>query len=227
MTPTAFRKLSAVIFQRVSILRMLWSLLKHCSTRFRIKYRKRPTMMHLQSQRIGTTGRIRTYKDRLEPLSSYCTAEGRHDARHAKAMLDPAANKTGMNDADGLTHPAEAGFLREVRVKGFDSMPTRTHVAAHSRLIRIAIEPSNQIRGVMNTIGFIVPPDKGSKFKKHVRFLLLEQGGFASIVPPLLEAWSGEGDGRAHGYVPAAVRKCSIARSQEVADMYTACVSTC
>ena len=43
---------------------------------------------------------------------------------HAKAALDMAANKTDANDADGLTHLAEVGFYREVRVKGFDSMLT-------------------------------------------------------------------------------------------------------
>jgi transposase len=48
------------------------------------------------------------------------------DARHAKAALDMAANKTDANDADGLAHLAEVGFFREVRVKGFDSMLTRT-----------------------------------------------------------------------------------------------------
>src|ERR1700682_4147721 len=33
------------------------------------------------------------------------------DARRAKAALDMAANKTNMNDADGLAHLAEAGFF--------------------------------------------------------------------------------------------------------------------
>jgi transposase len=37
------------------------------------------------------------------------------DARHAKAALDMAANKTDANDADGLAHLAEVGFYREVR----------------------------------------------------------------------------------------------------------------
>lgn len=40
------------------------------------------------------------------------------DARHAKAALDMAANKTDANDADGLAQLAEVGFYREVRVKG-------------------------------------------------------------------------------------------------------------
>jgi transposase len=37
------------------------------------------------------------------------------DARHAKAALNMAANKTDANDADGLAHLAEVGFYREVR----------------------------------------------------------------------------------------------------------------
>lgn len=57
------------------------------------------------------------------------------DARHAKAALDMATNKTDANDADGLAHLAEVGFFREVRVKGFDSMLARTLVAARTRLV--------------------------------------------------------------------------------------------
>ena len=54
------------------------------------------------------------------------------DARHAKAALDMAANKTDANDADGLAQLAEVGFFREVRVKGFDSMrPAR--LSRHAR----------------------------------------------------------------------------------------------
>lgn len=52
------------------------------------------------------------------------------EARHAKAALDMAANKTDAHDADGLAHIAEVGFYREVRVKGFESMLMRTLVAA-------------------------------------------------------------------------------------------------
>ena len=63
------------------------------------------------------------------------------DARHAKAALDMATNKT---DANGLAHLAEVGLYKEVRVKSFDSMLTRTLVAARTRLVRIwhrAVEP--------------------------------------------------------------------------------------
>jgi transposase len=113
------------------------------------------------------------------------------DARHAKAALDMAANKTDANDTDGLAHLAEVGFFREVRVKGFDSMLARTLVAARTRMVRIATELSNQIRGLMKTFGLLVPAGKGSKFEEHVRNLLVGQLGLAAIVLPILEAWRG------------------------------------
>ena len=111
------------------------------------------------------------------------------DARHAKAALDMAANKTDANDADGLAHLAKVGFYREVRVKGFDSMLTRTLVSARTRLVRITTELSNQIRGLMKTFGLVVPAGKGSKFDEHVRALLVDQKDLAAIVLPVLEAW--------------------------------------
>ena len=111
------------------------------------------------------------------------------DARHAKAALDMAANKTDANDADGLAHLAEVGFYREVRVKGFDSMLTRTLVSARTRLVRITTELSNQIRGLMKTFGLVVPAGKGSKFDEHVRALLDDQKDLSAIVLPVLEAW--------------------------------------
>lgn len=113
------------------------------------------------------------------------------DARHAKAALDMAANKTDANDADGLAHLAEVGFYREVRVKGFDSMLTRTLVAARTRLVRIKTELSNQIRGMMKTFGLVVPAGKGSKFEEHVRSLLADHTDLASILLPLLDVWGG------------------------------------
>lgn len=112
------------------------------------------------------------------------------DARHAKAALDMAASKTDANDADGLAHLAEVGFFREVRVKGFDSMLTRTLVAVRTRLVRIAVELSNQIRGIMKTFGLIVRAGKGSRFENSVRELLSDQDELAAVVIPILETWS-------------------------------------
>ena len=111
------------------------------------------------------------------------------DARHAKAALDMAPNKTDANDADGLAHLAEVGFYREVRVKGYDSMLVRTLVAARTRLVRITTELSNQIRGLMKTFGLIVPPSKGGKFEDNVQRLLAGQEELARIILPVLEAW--------------------------------------
>jgi transposase len=111
------------------------------------------------------------------------------DARHAKAALDMAPNKTDANDADGLAHLAEIGFFREVRVKGFDSMLTRTLVAGRTRLVRIGTELSNQIRGLMKTFGLVVPAGKGSTFEKNVRRLLVDQPALSAILLPMQEAW--------------------------------------
>ncbi len=102
-----------------------------------------------------------------------------------------ATNKTDANDADGLAHLAEVGFFREVRVKGFDSMLARTLVAARTRLVHMATELSNQIRGIMKTFGLVVPAGEGSVFEKNVRNLLSGHDGLAHILLPLLDAWTG------------------------------------
>jgi transposase len=111
------------------------------------------------------------------------------DARHAKAALDMPANKTDANDADGLAHLAEVGFYKEVQVKSFDSMLTRTLVAARTRLVRIGTELSNQIRGLMKTFSLVVPAAMGSKFEHHVHALLSDNKDLGQIIRPLLEAW--------------------------------------
>jgi len=111
------------------------------------------------------------------------------DARHAKAALDMAPNKTDANDADGLAHLAEVGFYRVVRVKGFDSMLTRTLIAARGQLRKTIVQMSNQVRGLMKTFGLIVPKGAGSVFENHVRRLLAGEAALARIMLPLLEAW--------------------------------------
>jgi transposase len=111
------------------------------------------------------------------------------DARHAKAVLDMAANKTDANDADGLAQLAEVGFYREVRVKGFDSMLIRTLVGTRNQLIKAATRFSNNIRGVMKTFGLVVPKGRGGVFEGHVRRLLETNAALAQIILPLLDAW--------------------------------------
>ena len=101
------------------------------------------------------------------------------DARHAKAALDMAPNKTDANDADGLAHLAEVGFYREVRVKQYDSMLTRTLVGARGQLIKIVTELSNQIRGLMKTFGLVVPKGAGRVFEANVRHLLAGNNGWS------------------------------------------------
>lgn len=119
-----------------------------------------------------------------EGLAAICI-----DARHAKAALDMAPNKTDANDADGLAHLAEVAFYREVRVKGYDSMLTRTLVVARTKLVKMTTELSNQIRGLMKTFGLVVPKGGGLVFETNVRNLLDSNVGLERIILPLLEAW--------------------------------------
>jgi len=111
------------------------------------------------------------------------------DARHAKAALDMAANKTDANDADGLAHLAEVGFYREVRVKGFDSMLMRTLISARRQLMKMRVQMSNQIRGLLKTFGLVVPKGAGSVFERNVVSLLEGEDNLARIILPLLKAW--------------------------------------
>ena len=111
------------------------------------------------------------------------------DARHAKAALDMAANKTDANDADGLAHLAEVGFYREVRVKGFDSMLMRTLITARRQLMKMRVQMSNQTRGLMKTFGLVVPKGAGSVFEGNVLTLLEGEDNLARIILPMLQAW--------------------------------------
>lgn len=111
------------------------------------------------------------------------------DARQAKKGLDMARNKTDANDADGLAHLAEAAFYKAVRVKGYDSMLVRTLVAARTLLLKMQIQLSNQIRGLMKTFGLIVPKGSGRVFERHVRELLASSPALEQITLPILEAW--------------------------------------
>jgi transposase len=74
-------------------------------------------------------------------------------------------------------------------VKGFDSMLTRTLIAARAKLVRITVELSNQIRGLMKTFGLVVPRSAGGKFEDHVRRLLAGHDELGRIILPMLDAW--------------------------------------
>lgn len=111
------------------------------------------------------------------------------DARQAKKGLDMARNKTDANDADGLAHLAEAAFYREIRVKGYDSMLARTLVTARTLLLKMQLQLSNQIRGLMKTFGLIVPKGAGRVFDGHVCELITSHSALEKIILPLLAAW--------------------------------------
>ena len=108
---------------------------------------------------VFETGQLATWFHldlRADGLPAVCI-----DARHAKAALDTAPNKTDANDADGLPLLAEAGFFPEVRVKSWEAMRLRALIGGRAQLFGISTELSNQIRGVTKTFGFVVPKGGG------------------------------------------------------------------
>lgn len=100
-----------------------------------------------------------------------------------------APNKTDVNDADGLTPLTEVGFYREVRVKSLHVMLVRTLVAARHQMLKVTVQMSNQIRGVMKTIGLVVPKSAGSALEGHIRTLLATNAELEQIILPLFDAW--------------------------------------
>lgn len=74
-------------------------------------------------------------------------------------------------------------------MKGFGSMLARSLVAARTKLVRITVELSNQLRGLMKTFGLIVPSGKGRNFEANVRRLLIDQIELSNILLPMLDAW--------------------------------------
>src|SRR4051812_775767 len=71
------------------------------------------------------------------------------DARHAKAALALQLNKTDRNDARGLAQIVRTGWYREVAVKGVDSQLIRAMLTSRVQLVRMRVDLTNQIRGVL------------------------------------------------------------------------------
>ena len=64
-------------------------------------------------------------------------------------------------------------------------------LAARTRLVRVTVELSNQIRGLMKTFGLVVLSGQGSTFEKNVRNLLTEADELAEHHSAFANAWRG------------------------------------
>jgi len=56
--------------------------------------------------------------------------------------------------------------------------------------MKMRVQMSNQIRGLLKTFGLVVPKGTGSVFDRNVVSLLDGEEGLARIILPLLKAWS-------------------------------------
>ena len=112
------------------------------------------------------------------------------DARHAKAALRIQLNKTDRNDAEGLAQIMRTGWFRAVHVKSFDAHRTRALLGARLQLVGMVTRLSNHIRGVLKTFGMLPGSARGRSFAERVEALVAERPDVASIVCPMLVAWS-------------------------------------
>ncbi len=62
-------------------------------------------------------------------------------------------------------------------------------VTARTQLLKMQLQLSNQIRGLMKTFGLIVPKGLGRVFDGHVCDLAGSHPGLALIILPLLAVW--------------------------------------
>jgi transposase len=61
-------------------------------------------------------------------------------------------------------------------------MLVRTLVAAHHQMLKVTVQMSNQIRGVIKTFGLVVPKSAGSALEGHIRTLLATNAELEQII---------------------------------------------
>ena len=67
-------------------------------------------------------------------------------------------------------------------------MLVSTLVAARSQLLKMIIQLSNQVRGLMKTFGVVVTKAARRVFEGHVRSLLASNAGLKQTILPLFDA---------------------------------------
>jgi transposase len=55
--------------------------------------------------------------------------------------------------------------------------------------MKMRVQMSNQIRGLMKTFGLVIPKGSGSVFERNAVTLLEGEDNLSRIILPLLEAW--------------------------------------
>ena len=90
------------------------------------------------------------------------------DARHAKAVLAMQINKSDRNDALGLAQIVRTGWYREVKVKALDNHKVRTAIGARVQLVRMRVDITNQIRGLLKLRGIILPVGRKIDLEQYI-----------------------------------------------------------
>jgi transposase len=99
-------------------------------------------------------------------------------------------NKTDQNDAEGLAQVMRTGWYRAAHVKSFAAHRTRALLGARAQLLGMTTRLSNHIRGVLKTYGLLPGAMRGLRFDSRIEALISDRPDLATIVEPMLVAWS-------------------------------------
>jgi hypothetical protein len=95
-------------------------------------------------------------------------------------------NKNDRNDAIGIARIMQAGWYKEVRVKGLESHAIKALLTSRALLVKIKRDIENQIRGLLKNFGLVIGRAKMSTFTLRAQDLLDDRPELAAAVEPLL-----------------------------------------
>ncbi len=81
-------------------------------------------------------------------------------------------NKSDRNDARGLAQVVRTGWHREVMAKSMDSQRVRSSLTTRAQLVRMRVDLTNQIRGVLKPFGLVAGKGSRQPFVEQVRTLV-------------------------------------------------------
>ena len=109
------------------------------------------------------------------------------DARAAHGALK-GRSKTERSDAEGLARLAQVGWFKLVRVKSRESRERRALLVARERLVRVQRDLMNQVRGLLKTVGLVLPRTTPRRLTARTLEWLDAHPGLRPAILPLLAA---------------------------------------
>lgn len=112
------------------------------------------------------------------------------DARHTKAALSMRLNKSDRHDARGLAELVRMGWYREAKVKSMESRYIRSLLIARAKLVDLKRDIENQMRGLLKSLGIVLPRVAGRTFLGRMAAILRQTPHLRPIFDPMVIAHS-------------------------------------